>query len=184
MLSRFPLRLCIGALMSAVLVFLVLRPKTRSTPLGEAHRRSMNKERADAVKAAFEFAWSGYHTYAFPNDDLKPLTNGHLNTRYCAFPEVLAPLTNATGRNGWGASAVDSLTTAIVMELSDVVDVILSHISHIDFYEAETKVSLLGSTLRYLGPLLSGEIGLLPNPSSLTLPSPGHAPWPCAASER
>ena len=54
----------------------------------------MNEERADAVKEAFEFAWSGYHTYAFPNDDLKPLTNGHFNTRYCcAFPSVLAPLT-------------------------------------------------------------------------------------------
>ena len=79
---------------------------------------------------------------------------------------------------------MDSLTTAIVMELPDVVDVILTHVSHIDFYESETTVSLFGSTIRYLGPLLSGEIGPLPKSSSLTHFSPGHASRACAASER
>lgn len=40
-----------------------------------------NQTRADAVKEAFNFAWNGYYTYAFPNDELHPISNGFGNTR-------------------------------------------------------------------------------------------------------
>lgn len=39
------------------------------------------QQRAQAVKEAFEFAWDGYTKYAFPNDELKPVSNGFDNTR-------------------------------------------------------------------------------------------------------
>lgn len=39
------------------------------------------QQRAQAVKDAFEFAWNGYTKYAFPNDELKPVSNGFDNTR-------------------------------------------------------------------------------------------------------
>lgn len=39
-------------------------------------------ERADAVKQTFQIAWDGYKKYAFPNDELAPLSNGFLNPRY------------------------------------------------------------------------------------------------------
>lgn len=40
-----------------------------------------NVERANAVKEAFEVAWNGYYEYAFPNDELKPVSNGFGNSR-------------------------------------------------------------------------------------------------------
>jgi mannosyl-oligosaccharide alpha-1,2-mannosidase len=44
--------------------------------------RTLNRERADAVKAAFVYAWDGYYTYAFPNDELHPVSNTSSNSRY------------------------------------------------------------------------------------------------------
>lgn len=61
-------------------------------------------------------------------------------------------------RNGWGASAVDALSTAILMELPDVVDTILDHIPTIDFSTSKdnTVVSVFETTIRYIGGMLSG----------------------------
>ena len=39
------------------------------------------EERAQAVVNTFRIAWEGYYTYAFPNDELKPVTNGFSNSR-------------------------------------------------------------------------------------------------------
>jgi hypothetical protein len=40
-----------------------------------------NSERADAVKAAFQVAWNGYQTYAFPHDELHPVDNTYGDPR-------------------------------------------------------------------------------------------------------
>jgi hypothetical protein len=39
-------------------------------------------ERAQAVIDTFKLSWAGYYKYAFPNDELKPVTNGFGNSRY------------------------------------------------------------------------------------------------------
>ncbi|KAI5286366.1 maturation of Asn-linked oligosaccharides protein [Ascosphaera aggregata] len=72
-----------------------------------------NAEKAQEVKNAFQFAWDGYYKYAFPHDEIRPLTNG-----------------TSDSRNGWGASAVDALSTAIIMDIPEVVDVILRTLEH------------------------------------------------------
>jgi len=59
-------------------------------------------------------------------------------------------------RNGWGASAVDALTTALVMRQKDIVNQILAHVPTIDFGKTDTEVSLFETTIRYLGGLVSG----------------------------
>ena len=41
-----------------------------------------NQARADAVQEAFVHAWDGYKKYAFPNDELLPVSNGFGNSRY------------------------------------------------------------------------------------------------------
>jgi mannosyl-oligosaccharide alpha-1,2-mannosidase len=43
---------------------------------------TLNRQRADAVKEAFTFAWDGYHKYAFPHDELHPVSNGYSDSRY------------------------------------------------------------------------------------------------------
>ncbi|KAG4430881.1 hypothetical protein IFR05_013640 [Cadophora sp. M221] len=100
---------------------------------------TLNRERADAVKASFEFAWDGYKKYAFPNDELHPVSNGFSNSR-----------------NGWGASAVDALSTALVMQIPDIVDTIVEFIPTINFDKTADQVSLFETTIRYLGGMLSG----------------------------
>lgn len=49
-------------------------------------RQADSSERAAAVKEAFQFAWNGYYKYAFPHDELRPVTNGFTNSRYSLPP--------------------------------------------------------------------------------------------------
>jgi mannosyl-oligosaccharide alpha-1,2-mannosidase len=39
-------------------------------------------ERAQAVVDTFKLSWEGYYRYAFPNDELKPVTNSFGNSQY------------------------------------------------------------------------------------------------------
>lgn len=42
--------------------------------------------RAAAVKEAFQFAWDGYYKYAFPHDELHPVSNGYSDSRFVQLP--------------------------------------------------------------------------------------------------
>jgi mannosyl-oligosaccharide alpha-1,2-mannosidase len=101
----------------------------------------VSQHRANAVKDAFQVSWDGYYKHAFPHDSLRPVTN-----RF------------ADDRNGWGASAVDAFSTALVMGNWDVVNKILEYIPKINFDDTSTEVSLFETTIRYLGGLVSGKI--------------------------
>lgn len=61
-------------------------------------------------------------------------------------------------RNGWGASAIDAFSTALIMENTEVVSQILDYVPNIDFSVSfnDTEVSIFETTIRYLGGLLSG----------------------------
>ena len=50
-------------------------------------------------------------------------------------------------RNGWGASAVDALSTALVMQIPDIVNEILDYIPTINFAYTATDVSLFETTV-------------------------------------
>lgn len=95
------------------------------------------------MQEAFDRAWNGYYTYAFPHDSLTPLTE--------SFED---------GFGGWGASAVDALSTALIMGDKKVVNQILDYIPNIDFTQANytSSISLFETTIRYLGGLLSGTL--------------------------
>ncbi|OQD78372.1 hypothetical protein PENDEC_c001G01952 [Penicillium decumbens] len=110
--------------------------------------QSQSQQKADAVKEAFQHAWNGYIRYAFPHDELHPVSNGY-----------------GDSRNGWGASAVDALSTAIMMGNQDAVNTILDHISKIDYSQTSEQVSLFETTIRYLAGMLSGY-DLLTGPAS------------------
>jgi hypothetical protein len=78
--------------------------------------------------------------------DLEPLMDqrayAELNTNIC--------------RNKWGASAVDALSTALVMEQKDIINQIIDYIPTINYYSTPSTVSLFETTIRYLGGMLSG----------------------------
>lgn len=69
-------------------------------------------------------------------------------------------------RDQWAVTAIDALTTAIVMEDADVVKQILDYVPKIDFTTTKAKqasISLFETNIRYLGGLI-GSYDLLTGP--------------------
>ncbi|KAI8628827.1 glycoside hydrolase family 47 protein [Xylariaceae sp. FL1651] len=100
-----------------------------------------HQDRTNGVKEAFQRSWDGYYKYAFPNDSLMPISKTYTNDR-----------------NGWGASAVDALSTALVMGNKEVIGEVVDHIKKITFNQTvpgAESVSLFETTIRYLGGMLS-----------------------------
>jgi mannosyl-oligosaccharide alpha-1,2-mannosidase len=60
--------------------------------------------------------------------------------------------------NGWGASAIDALSTALVMQLPEIVNQIVDYVPDIDWSISANNdaVSLFETTIRYVAGLLSG----------------------------
>ncbi|QKX63978.1 uncharacterized protein TRUGW13939_11151 [Talaromyces rugulosus] len=119
-------------------------------PITATATSNTSEPRAAAVKATFHHAWDGYYEFAFPHDQLQPLDNTY-NDNY----------------DGWGASAIDALSTAIIMGHADIVNQILDYIPIVDFTQTPTDgtISLFETTIRYLGGLLAGY-DLLNGPAS------------------
>ena len=118
-------------------------PDSNQKPLVTDGNQAVNshteEKRTAAVKEAFRFAWDGYFSTCPGQDELLPVTNG------CGNP-----------RNNWGASAVDALSTALIMDIEPIVMQILDFIPTVNFKQTETEVSLFETTIRYLAGLLSG----------------------------
>ncbi|KAI5861396.1 glycoside hydrolase family 47 protein [Durotheca rogersii] len=98
-------------------------------------------DRLEAVAHAFQISWDGYYQYAFPNDTLQPISR-----------------TASNDRNGWGASAIDALSTALIMGNKEVIAQVVEHIQQVNFnvtVVGEESVSLFETTIRYLGGLVS-----------------------------
>ncbi|SJL03895.1 related to Mannosyl-oligosaccharide alpha-1,2-mannosidase precursor [Armillaria ostoyae] len=94
----------------------------------------------DAVKDIFQTSYTAYKTYAWGHDDLTPESKSYYD-----------------GRNGWGASIVDAMSTMYVMGLDDLLDEAVTYAGTIDFSSSKTSdhVSVFETTIRYLGSLLS-----------------------------
>ncbi|GAB0137839.1 hypothetical protein EsDP_00006092 [Epichloe bromicola] len=122
-------------------------------PAGPSWKRSTpqpDPARASEVKEVFRTAWNGYYKNAFPHDTLKPISGGA-----------------SDDRNAWGVTAIDALSTAIILGESETVNQILKHVATIDFTttkEANSSVSLFETNIRYLGGLIAGY-DLLKGPS-------------------
>lgn len=100
-----------------------------------------NRERAAALIQEFRSAWHGYSTHCFGHDEILPVTGRCSNSR-----------------NGWGASAIDALSTALVMRQKDIVQDILEYVPTINFKRNggwPKQVSVFETTIRYLAGLLS-----------------------------
>ncbi|KAJ6623543.1 glycoside hydrolase family 47 protein [Mycena sp. CBHHK59/15] len=94
----------------------------------------------DAVQKIFVTSYEAYKTYAFGHDDLQP-ESGTYND----------------GRNGWGASICDAMTTMKIMGLDEYFAEAVNFSAAIDFNKSQTSdtVSVFETTIRYLGGLLS-----------------------------
>jgi Glycosyl hydrolase family 47 len=56
-------------------------PRRRPLYARNASATTPASDRADAVREAFRHAWAGYKEYAFPHDELHPVSNGFSDSR-------------------------------------------------------------------------------------------------------
>jgi mannosyl-oligosaccharide alpha-1,2-mannosidase len=75
-----------------------------------------NTSRADAVRDLYRRSWEQYAQYCFGSDELLTLNNSCVNDLF-----------------GWGASIVDGIDTAIIMNLTDIVGTQLEFIAQTDY---------------------------------------------------
>ncbi|KDR80123.1 hypothetical protein GALMADRAFT_223020 [Galerina marginata CBS 339.88] len=94
----------------------------------------------DAVQQIFTESYAAYKKFAFGHDDLSPLSQSF-----------------SDGRNGWGATIVDAMSTMHIMGLNDLFLEAVNFSSKIDFSKSQTPdtVSVFETTIRFLGGLLS-----------------------------
>ncbi|EJD51252.1 seven-hairpin glycosidase [Auricularia subglabra TFB-10046 SS5] len=107
----------------------------------------------EAVVKLFTDAYDVYREYAWGHDELAPVSRK-----------------GNDGRNGWGATIIDALSTAKIMGLDDVYDEGVEFAKTIDFSKGKTNniVSVFETTIRYLGGLLSAyELGGKTEPALL-----------------
>ncbi|EPS41652.1 hypothetical protein H072_4428 [Dactylellina haptotyla CBS 200.50] len=109
--------------------------------------------KAEAIKKVMRRTWKLYKERAWGFDEVKPISGGHHNSR-----------------NGWGSTIIDSMTTAVVMGLSDVfADQYDWVVNKVNFNYADGLVDPFETTIRYLGALISTvdllEAGMIEAPS-------------------
>ncbi|MBA0569261.1 hypothetical protein Golob_006702, partial [Gossypium lobatum] len=104
------------------------------------HDEEKWKARQRNVKEAFTHAWSGYKKFAMGYDELLPLS-----------------MQGFDGLGGLGATVVDSLDTAMIMGLEEVVSEAGSWIESnlLERISQKGDVNLFETTIRVLGGLLS-----------------------------
>jgi len=93
-----------------------------------------------AVVNIFLESWAAYKEFAFGHDDLTPVSESFTD-----------------GRNGWGASIVDAMSTMSIMGQTALFEEAVQFASQIDFNISHTTdtTSVFETTIRYVGGLLS-----------------------------
>ncbi|KAI4847391.1 glycoside hydrolase [Aureobasidium sp. EXF-8845] len=96
--------------------------------------------RTNAVAAAFQHAWNGYSKYCFGHDTLHPVTN-----------------TCEDDFGGLGATAIDSLPTAIIFRNENVTVQILEFIAALDLkvVKGGTRIQVFEVTIRHFAAMIS-----------------------------
>ncbi|KAI0806206.1 glycoside hydrolase family 47 protein [Irpex lacteus] len=93
-----------------------------------------------AVKDIFLTSYNAYKEFAFGHDDLEPVSKSFTD-----------------GRNGWGATIVDALSTLAIMGETQLLEEAVNFTSRIDYNISHTDstTSVFETTIRYLGASLS-----------------------------
>ncbi|KAG0699899.1 glycoside hydrolase family 47 protein [Suillus ampliporus] len=125
------------------LYFNYLQPNGYSFPTGVIYYPPETPEiwanRSIQVRDAFLHAYHGYERFAFPSDELRPISNMSIDNF-----------------NGWAVTAVDSLDTMLIMGLDEEYKRAMSAVHNANFSLPEnTHVPFFETVIRYLGGLLS-----------------------------
>ena len=96
--------------------------------------------RKSEIVDAFQHAWDGYSKYCLGFDTLHPVSN-----------------TCENDISGWGSTAIDSLSTAIILGKEEIVLQILRFIATLDFNAVEggARMQVFEITIRHFGGMIS-----------------------------
>lgn len=99
-------------------------------------------ERRHQVSKAFDHAWNGYATHCMGHDSIQPVSK-----------------TCNDDFGGWGATAIDTLSTAIMMDREEVVLQILHYVSKIDWTKVEggTMIQVFEVIIRHFAGMISAH---------------------------
>lgn len=131
-------RVLIGATISLLVLYLLSASTER--PAFWDPERQLLSDRRQSVEEAFDHAWHGYATHCMGHDSLHPVSN-----------------TCGDDFGGWGASAIDALSTAILMEKVDIAIEILQFIAGLDFTQVTggTSIQVFEVVIRHFGGMIS-----------------------------
>lgn len=140
-------RQCVKAILALGLLWTIYNHVTSSRsnqtlPTASQQRRDELATRREAVAAAFDHAWMGYATHCFGHDALHPVSN-----------------TCSDELGGWGASAIDALSTAILLDRQDAVRQILRFVATLDFtvVQGGGRIQVFEVIIRHLAGLISAN---------------------------
>ncbi|KAJ1933502.1 hypothetical protein EC988_009100, partial [Linderina pennispora] len=91
--------------------------------------RDIRRQRAEAVKQGFIYAWNGYKKYAYGFDEI----------------DVLNKVPKTT-RNGWGATLVDALDTLWIMDLKDEFREARNFVAQLNFRDGHGQLAKVFET--------------------------------------
>lgn len=112
-------------------------PRPSFTP-GKPHKAIKDGPRATQVKEAFKHAYEGYMKYAFPFDELLPISSGRVNNFV-----------------GWGVTLCDALDTMWIMGLEEEFERAKEFVAGLDFFKGDNYAPFFETIIRHLGGLLS-----------------------------
>ncbi|KAI1712093.1 glycosyl hydrolase family 47 domain-containing protein [Ditylenchus destructor] len=120
----------------------VVESKFEGLP-ANASGESVNEYRRDFIKKMMLFAWSNYRTYAWGENELRPISKiGHSASVF--------------GRSSIGATIVDAADTLHIMGLMEEFNDAREWIAQsLDMKQVQTDLSVFETNIRYVGGLLS-----------------------------
>ena len=131
---------------------------------------SRKYELREQVRSMFSHSYDSYMKYAFPHDELKPLSFSHTDS-LC---ELGNSVRSFSHYHGIALTLIDSLTTLIIMnnrtEFSRAVSWLSTELTD---FNIDVRVNLFELNIRVLGSLLSSHTFILYTPSILP---PSHYP--------
>ncbi|KAI3685178.1 hypothetical protein L6452_34414 [Arctium lappa] len=140
---------------TSVIVFLLISPtilKPSMSELDSAKRRRMSEK----VRKMFYHAYDNYMTYAFPHDELKPITK--------TFTDSLSELGNLKlenlpqGYNGSALTLVESLSSLVILGNNTEFEKAVIWLSENLSFDVDARINLFECNIRLLGGLVSAHI--------------------------
>ncbi|MFS7912468.1 putative glycoside hydrolase family 47, six-hairpin glycosidase-like superfamily [Helianthus anomalus] len=135
-----------------LIVFLLLSPTTSMSELSAKRRRRMS----DKVRKMFYHAYDNYMTYAFPHDELKPMTKSFTNS--------LSELGNLKLENlpreynGTALTLVESLSSLVILGNNTEFEKAVMWLSVNLSFDVDARINLFECNIRLLGGLVSAHI--------------------------